>query len=276
MTDLWQQYRKTRSNGDLSLFLNSVEKVVGLMPEDHPEYSEVHRMWCAGLVDKFATGEQKLEDVEKAVILGNIAVACERPDDINPAKAEHHNAFARALLTHFDCTGNLTDLENAISSWHTALELIPEEHPDRESYISSLGRGLLARFERLGSLEDLDQAVSAHHTSADLAPHNTAGLQNLGNALRARFARLGDTKDLDQAIVAHRTAAEHISSDDPHLPEHLNDFAIALATRGNMKDLDEAISTLQTAAEIISPGHRYRPGLLTKISELCCFPGSEN
>ena len=60
------------------------------------------------------------------------------PDWLNDLGLVHHVRFERA--------GGLADISEAISSLRKAVQLLPEEHPDRHVWLGNLGNSYQARF----------------------------------------------------------------------------------------------------------------------------------
>ncbi len=68
-----------------------------------------------------------------------------------------HNRYAR--------TGNLTDLEEAITAYQQSLQAAPPDSPDRPGWLNNLGLGLHNRYVHTGDLTDLEAAITAWETS---------------------------------------------------------------------------------------------------------------
>ncbi|KZV59435.1 hypothetical protein PENSPDRAFT_417173, partial [Peniophora sp. CONT] len=116
------------------------------------------------------------------------------------------------LSNRYGTSGSLDDLEGALAARQHALELVPEEHPDRALRLTDLAYSLGNRFEHLGELDDLQHAIAAEHRAVELTsdahPSQPTRLNNLGGFLLSRFERLGELDDLEQAIAAKRRAVE--------------------------------------------------------------------
>ncbi|KAF9231837.1 hypothetical protein BU15DRAFT_81927 [Melanogaster broomeanus] len=104
------------------------------------------------------------------------------------------------------------DLDEAIEHHRSAVQLMPEGHPERSSSLSNLATSLRTRFEQRGDGKDLDEAIEHHQSVLQLTheghPHHCSSLNNLANALCTRFEQRGDGKDLDEAIEHHRSALQ--------------------------------------------------------------------
>ena len=122
-----------------------------------------------------------------------------------------------ALLARFERTGQLADLDQALTVSREAVDATPAGHPDRPRHLSNLGTALLARFERTGQQADLDQAITRFSEAAGATPADhpdrPAHLSNLGAALRTRFGAPGSrrtwTRPSPVSEAAGATPADH-------------------------------------------------------------------
>ncbi|MCK9878652.1 CHAT domain-containing protein, partial [Frankia sp. Ag45/Mut15] len=79
-------------------------------------------------------------------------------------RAGYLSNLGAALQARFARTGQLTNLDEAISVGRAAVDVTPPDHPDRAGYLSNLGAALQARFARTGQLTNLELAIEAHRT----------------------------------------------------------------------------------------------------------------
>ncbi|KAF9234300.1 CHAT domain-containing protein [Melanogaster broomeanus] len=169
---------------------------------------------------------------------------------------------------------NRTDLDKAIEHHRSALQLMPESHPDRPSSLSSLATSLQSRFEQRGDEKDLDEAIEHSQSALQLRPEGhpdrSYSLNNLANALWTRFQQQGDGKDLDEANEHNQSALQLTPEGHPDHSYSLNNLADALWTRfeqqGDGKDLDEAIEHNQSALQLTPEGHPHRSSSLTNLA----------
>ena len=76
-----------------------------------------------------------------------------------------------AIPTRFECHGELSDLEAAISRYRDAVDLIPHGHPDKPGLLTNLSSSFKTRFERHGEMSDLEHAISMLREADGLTPH---------------------------------------------------------------------------------------------------------
>ncbi|THH13180.1 hypothetical protein EW146_g7015 [Bondarzewia mesenterica] len=78
----------------------------------------------------------------------------------HPDRSTSLNNLASALRIQFGQTGQLGDLEEAISFHRQALDLRSAQHPDRSMSLNNLATALQTWFEQTGRLDDLEEAIS--------------------------------------------------------------------------------------------------------------------
>jgi len=137
------------------------------------------------------------------------------------------------LLSRYERTGNIGDLEVAISNAEQAISATPKDHPDRAAMPSILGSMLSSRYERTGNIDDLEAAISNAEQAISATPEDhpdrAAMLSNLGSMLSSRYERTGNTDDLETAISRVELAVSATPEDHPvrarpqQRPKHLGD-----------------------------------------------------
>ncbi len=78
--------------------------------------------------------------------------------------------LGNALQARFERTGQLADLDEAITLFRDAVAATPVGHPERPGRLSNLGAALRTRFGRTGQLADLDQAITARQEAVAAIP----------------------------------------------------------------------------------------------------------
>jgi tetratricopeptide (TPR) repeat protein len=126
--------------------------------------------------------------------------------------AEFSDTLGRYLFERFERTGIIDDVDQAIAFEERAIQLTPNEDPERLPRLITLGNALLRRYERTGSMDDMNHAIEDNFEQAvELTPAGhpdlARRLNNLGNALLSRFERTGLMDDLDHAIDCYEEAA---------------------------------------------------------------------
>ncbi|KAF7976369.1 hypothetical protein HWV62_6931 [Athelia sp. TMB] len=188
----------------------------------------------------------------------------------NPFKAlgrlvRYHFFIRRGVLSYmqFGQSGEMADLDQAITYFHDALVLRPPGHSGRSTTLANLAESLKTRFDRLGQLTDLEEATNYYRDAMNLSlpgqPHYPAILSNFTLALYTRFGQSGQMTNLEEAITCLQNALALCPPEYPPRPTILNNLAESLRTRfgqsSQMTDLEEAITCLQNALALCSPGH---------------------
>jgi hypothetical protein len=90
------------------------------------------------------------------------------------------------FLRRFWRSGDLMDIDKAISHHEHAVHLTPDGHADMPGRLNNLGNSFARRFQRSGDLMDIDKAISHHEHAVHLTPDDHADkpahLNNLGNS----------------------------------------------------------------------------------------------
>ncbi|KAG8904984.1 hypothetical protein FRB99_000898 [Tulasnella sp. 403] len=183
------------------------------------------------------------------------------------------NNLGCALVTHYDTSGKILDVEEAISHHRKAISLRPENHPDRPSSLSNLAGALITRYKKLGDTRDVEEAVVCAREALSFLtvnhPDQSTILNNLASALITRYERLGKTSDLNDGIDQHCKALSLRSGNHPDRPTSLNSLAAALTTRykklGGTSDVEEAVARVREALSLLSDNH---PDRSTGLSNL--------
>ena len=109
-------------------------------------------------------------------------------------------------------TGDLADLEAALTAHQQAIQATPPDSPDRPARLNNLGNGLRDRYARTGDLADLEAAITAPQQAIQATPPDSPArpgyLNNLGIGLRDRYIRTGDLADLEAGVSAFEKACQ--------------------------------------------------------------------
>ncbi|KAJ7445350.1 hypothetical protein B0H11DRAFT_431348 [Mycena galericulata] len=184
------------------------------------------------------------------------------------------SSLASALLTHFEQTGQLADLEESNAVHRQALELRPGSHPNPCSSLNNLANALWMRFRQSGQLADLEESIAFHRQALELRPGShpdrSNSLNNLANALSTRFRQTGQLAYLEESIAFHRQALELRPGSHPDRSSLLNNLANALWIRfrrsGQLADLEESIAFHQQALELSPGSHPNRSSSLGNLA----------
>ncbi|KAJ7920919.1 hypothetical protein B0H13DRAFT_1867204 [Mycena leptocephala] len=180
--------------------------------------------------------------------------------------------LAEALLIHFHLTGNLTQLNEAVS----CLREVQQAKPTQSICLSAAlmmshegPLGLLHYMEGISVQQEhhdminLEAAVRTLQEAESLLSwgHEARGrlLNNLGVAAQAQFEQQEDPNDLDEAIRFYREALEIHAAPHPNRSMSLYNLGAAVKTRFKQQldpnDLHEAIQLHREALEIHAAPH---------------------
>jgi hypothetical protein len=145
----------------------------------------------------------------------------------------------------------MADLEEAIQISRQAVDVTPEDHPNRARRLNSLGVSLRKRYSRTGAMADLEEAIQIGRQAVNVTPEDhpdyARRLNSLGVSLRKRYSKTGAIADLEEAIQVGRQAVDVIPEDHPDRAEWLSDLGIGLGDRysrtGAIADLEEGIQS---------------------------------
>ena len=176
-------------------------------------------------------------------------------------RAALHNDMGNRFRDRYLATGDLTDLDTAISHYQRAIALGAVSYGN-----GNMSAALVDRYTHQGQLEDLEAGIAAARTAgeeADGPVERARHLANLTNALHELFYRTRRETDLDEAIASGEEALRLAPEGEPeHMAAAVN-LAVSLAERED--GLARAIELLTTAAAFWpagSPMHTRTVGAL--------------
>ncbi|MCY9785159.1 CHAT domain-containing protein [Nocardiopsis sp. EMB25] len=205
-----------------------------------------------------------LRRVSTSTDLGLVATAVALWQDIldstptgHPRRTGRLANLGASLRIRFVLTGELTDLNEAVTYLQEAVDITSTDHPDRAMRLSNLGISLATRFVWTGELTDLNKAIQAGQEAVDITstdhPDHAMRLSNLGAFLTTRFERTGELTDLNKAIQAGQEAVDITSTDHPDHARLLSNLGASLRIRfirtGELTDLNKAVTYLQEAVD---------------------------
>ncbi|KAF8129527.1 CHAT domain-containing protein [Boletus edulis] len=245
---------------------------------------------CSSIVVTVERRDGESSDSLASWVLDPFCSTTDVPDELEDATNDGHSArrpptsnrtftkirlrnLGAALLWRFNRLGELSDLEDAISTLRDASVLTPDGHPDKLGHLNTIGHSFITRFQRLGELRDLEDAISTLRDAVALTPHGhpdkPGRLNNLGLTLRTRFERFGELSDLEDAMSAIRDAVLLMPHGHPHKLNCLINLGSSSTIRfqrlGELSDLEDAISTLRDAVVLSPHGHPNKPSSLNNL-----------
>ncbi|KAI6123818.1 CHAT domain-containing protein [Pisolithus croceorrhizus] len=179
--------------------------------------------------------------------------------------------YASALFSRFQCTEDISDLDKAISEYHSILNTPSLENKATACY--NFANALLSRFKVRDDPIDLDSSIK--YSRAALAalkeghPDHPSIITGLATGLIRRFELRGDATDLEYAIRNFRLALDLRPPGNPSRFSALSDGADALVMRYNRRvefvDLQMAIDHYREALRLLPPNHKGEPVLLDNL-----------
>ncbi|VDC05847.1 unnamed protein product [Peniophora sp. CBMAI 1063] len=206
------------------------------------------------------------EDLETSISMHRLAVDL-TPNDDNQNKSDRLNSLSCSLLSRYQISGYRSDIEEAISTCRSAIELTAHGHRRKASRYNNLGISLLTQYRSNGELHVLEEAISAHRIAVDLTAEESADmpslLSNLGLSLSERFTHSGGLEDAENAIAAHLRAIDLVqdgSADKASCFANLADaFRVRYERLRDVEDIENSISACLRAIELAPEGHFYLP-----------------
>ena len=182
------------------------------------------------------------------------------------------NNLADLLYTRFEELGRISDLDEALVLYRSALESRPQ---DRARLLGNIANCLHARAVQFGTLSELHEALTLYRETLELLPKGdpdrALSLAGIASCFYTRFVQLGMLVDLDEAIATQRDALELRPQGHPDRPLSLGVITDCLHLRfrhrGTLSDLDEALALGRGALELRPQGHPLRARSLCDIAQ---------
>ncbi|KJA14886.1 hypothetical protein HYPSUDRAFT_1070996, partial [Hypholoma sublateritium FD-334 SS-4] len=177
---------------------------------------------------------------------------------------------------HFEHTGKVEDIEQAIFHLQKAVECTPSGHADLPIWLNNLAKSYLHHFEHTGKVKDIEQAIFHHHKAVECTPSGQADLpihlHKLGNSYLHCFEHTGKVEDIERAIFHHQKAVELTPAGHADLPRRLGilgfSYSCCFEHTGKVEDIEQAIFHLQKAIECTPSGHADLPRWLSWLGDL--------
>ncbi|KAH8822467.1 TPR-like protein [Flagelloscypha sp. PMI_526] len=175
---------------DVDRAIESQRQAADLTPDGHPK----RPMYLNNLGISHQTRFERrgeMIDIDRAIALKCQAVDLtpdghpDKPMYLTNLGISHHTRFkhlgemadidkaielkrqlSNSLLMRFEDLGEMTDIDEAIKFQRHAVDLIPDDHPNKADYLNCLGSSHHTRFKRLGEVADIDKAISVFEQSA--------------------------------------------------------------------------------------------------------------
>ncbi|KAJ6576087.1 CHAT domain-containing protein [Mycena vulgaris] len=182
--------------------------------------------------------------------------------------------LGNAHWKRFDLSGEIQDIERAVTYQRQALARCPVWNPRHITFAGDLASMICIRFSQRGEMGDLEEAIQCNRKVLGLLPrtHSQRGisLNNLANSVLERFQQRGDATDIDEAIQLHREVLALRPAPHPDRANSLNNLAAAVSKRfqqrGDATDIDEAIQLNHEALTLCPAPHPDRARSLTNLA----------
>ncbi|MEU6814603.1 CHAT domain-containing protein [Streptomyces sp. NPDC046860] len=179
--------------------------------------------------------------------------------DRAPHEPYHRDLLAEALRLRGERTGDVGDLDAAVTLATATLAGTPAADEDRHVRASRLGLALLTRAALTGREDDQEQAVVRLREAAAASPgdeNRAVHANNLSRALRGRAEATGSLEDLEEAVAEATRAVRGCAPEGPRYATALGNLSDALRVRGestgDRTDLDNAVEAARDA--VAQPG----------------------
>ncbi|KAI0887517.1 CHAT domain-containing protein [Annulohypoxylon maeteangense] len=234
---------------------------------------------------RVSTSDESDEPFYRAVILRHAYKQTGNVDDLREAiriteeivnKSPMSTALgnlAALLVELYQRTGLGDDLNRAFEVANTAVDLVPEGHPDQNSCLGNLAALLPIRFKQLGSVDDLNRAIEITETLVKTVhqnhPSRSIYLTNLGSCLGWRYELENSLNDLNRAIEVAIMAVNAMPRDYSDQAVGLNTLGELIGQRflrtGSVDDLNNAIDKFSKAVDTTPEGNPFRVGYMRNL-----------
>jgi len=159
------------------------------------------------------TGQE--QDLKRAISLYQVVVVC--TPSAFPSKPKYLVSLGLTLQYYYLYLkqrdvhlGEIASLEQAIDSLQQAVDLIPNNSPDKANYLHHLGIAKHHYYKKFSKIVDLEQTIDlcqqVVNLTSDNLPDKALYLDELGEVLTSRYQKLNNLTDLQQAIVIRQQA----------------------------------------------------------------------
>lgn len=268
-TALVERYETGGEPADLDRAAGLAHEILAARPRGHPDRAAaLSRLDLIHLARYEMTGDRRALD--EAVRHADLAVeSAVDPHD----QVMYRSNRANRLLSRFDATGRIEDLDQGVETLADALARLPDDHADKVTVWLNHGNALLTRHRFTGDLTDLSAAIASyrHVVNAPGRPpvDRARDLSNLGSALVGWYESTEDPASLDEAVGVDEDALRLLAPGHPDRPTILANLGAALRLRhdrnGVPADLERAIGVCREAVRGTPAGH---PGMVDKWTSL--------
>ena len=224
---LLNRYERTGGANDLHRAIDTLRRVIRVLPADTPRPSASHLALADALLASYR-GNGDPEQLDEAVTLLELPTP-----DVPPGSVDEPYRLAvlgRLLMARYLHRRAAADLDNAIRCLDEAVAKTPPDLSMRPRRLQALGRALQLRFQRSGNESDIRRAVTVLEEcvaggSSDPLVLPSA-LSMLGLALHNLHADGDEPAELARAVELTRQGAEQTPVGSPDLAGHLWNYLL--------------------------------------------------
>lgn len=259
----WRRYERQGSINDLCQAIETLERAVATVPQNHPDRATCLPSLAMALGGRYERNGAA-NDLDRAISFMEEAISLLPQDDIN--RPVHLVDLSTLLRMRGERTWFMVDLEASITAAKDSLASANSDHPRRSFMLLGLGIALALRFFRAGSSDDIDESIRLLEEAAEMTSKNPLNhaliLANLGNACNWRYQRTGSMDDLNRAIEVKERASSIISQTNPQRGTILSNLALAFRERyvrqKSVKDLLTSLILADDAIKCVPRDHPQR------------------
>ncbi|EXL65084.1 hypothetical protein FOPG_18678 [Fusarium oxysporum f. sp. conglutinans race 2 54008] len=268
---LEERFERTDSMEDLEKAVEISHRVIGSIPENHPDRAA----YLTSLGSRLRIRYERIGDIvdlEEAIqaLQQSVNLTLEGHD-----RTARLNDLANMFSLRYQRKGETRDLEEAIRLARYLVDSTLEDDPNRAAILNNLGNKLASRFERTGEMHDLEDAIRMIQQAVDstMDDRNRAlWLNNLGNNLVRRYERTRNMQDLDDAMKALQQVLDLTPESHQNRAAYLNNLGLAFEKRykqtAEIQDLEEAVRVTRKAVDSTPEDHPSRVAWLNNFGVL--------
>lgn len=237
----------------------------------------LHRLSCC-LRSLAETVPEGATAAAEAVAVGREAVAAD------PEEREFPNELGRALLGHFEHTGDVSTLTEAADVARSAVAATPGGTPEHAGRASNLVFTLIHLHDAVAGSDVLGEAIAVGRTAVTALPeghrNRPPALSHLGAALVRAYEHTGQRALAQEAVACHRRAVAECG-EGTEVSKWLMNLGMALNAlardEGTRAPAEEAVTVLRKALGGMPDSHPIRPTALNNLAHalLGMFPHAE-
>ena len=252
-SSLIERYRRTGNREDLDTAIG----IYTLVHENTAVGRDPQLLNSLGIVLQMRYELTRLpEDLARAILLQQEAAEMFKNISGRSGFAVCLASLSFTMYSNYERTGDIKDLNDAISKAREALLLLHPNHPGRCEVLNNLSTYLKKRFDHLASMEDLQEAERNIVEAISLIQHDHIDypryLAGHADCLVRQFERTGSVDNLDMAIDKFEIAATVVPQSHPDRGKIFLQYAGAFQRRyertGSLESLDRSIAINRIAA----------------------------